>query len=96
MYLGSYTFTGDPAALTDGYDKLRAGFPPDAILFHAAVVVDNGLLVIDACPSKADFEAFSTSPEFAAALDAAGLPRPVVAQYGEVHATVARQDALVA
>ncbi len=86
MYLATYRFDGDPDALIEGYDRLMRTFPVDAILFHAAVVVEGGLLVVDACPSEAELNAFSTSPGFAAALAEAGLPDPVVEPLGAVYA----------
>ena len=85
MYLGSYRFHGDPDELVAAYDRLMAAFPTDSLIFHASVTVDEGLLVIDACPSKADFDAFSTSADFGAAVEQAGLPRPVVEPFGAVH-----------
>ncbi len=96
MYLVSYRFNGDPDKLLAAYDRLMAGFPADAILLHAAVAADDGVLVVDACPSKADFEAFSTSTEFTAAIEQAGLPQPIIERHGHVHAARTANDVLVA
>jgi hypothetical protein len=46
---------------------------------------DDGIVVLDACPSKADFEQFSTSSAFADALASVGLPTPSARPLGPVH-----------
>jgi hypothetical protein len=84
MFLGSYRFAGDPAALLPAYDKLVAAYP-DAVDLHACVIADDGITVYDACPSREVFEGFTAGPEFAAAVADAGLPRPVVTGLGDVH-----------
>jgi len=91
MYLSSYTFTGDPADLTARFDRLLPQFR-DELVFHVAVVTADGLVTYDGCPDRATAEAFSTSPEWAAALASVGLPTPAVAGLGEVHFALARQS----
>jgi len=86
MFLGAYTFDGDPAELVPAYDRLLASFPAGALPLHVCVTRDDGITVFDACPSRAVFAAFSTGPEFAGAIAAAGLPSPRVEQLGDVHA----------
>jgi len=85
MHLGTYRFEGDPDDLLAGYDRMLAGFPTDTLLVHLCVRRPDGITIIDTCPSAADFRSFSTSPEFHAALDAAGLPTPEIDSMGEVH-----------
>ena len=85
MFLGRYDFDGSPTDLLAAYDRLMAAFPPEMIQLHMCVVRDDGITVFDACPSRADFAGFSASPEFAGALQAAGLPRPRVEQLGDIH-----------
>jgi hypothetical protein len=85
MFLGVYHFDGEADDLLARYDALMADFPPDAILLHACVVRDGGISVYDACPSAEVFAAFSTGPDFAAAVAAVGLPVPRVDHLGQVH-----------
>lgn len=85
MYLSTYRFSGDPAALVTAYDRLQAGFEPGSWDLRACIRQDGGIVVVDACPNRAEFEAFSVSPQFRAALAAAGLPQPRVEPIGEVH-----------
>ena len=91
MYLGTYRFTGDPDELLVGYDRMMASFPPELLLVHLCVRGVDGITIIDTCPDEATFRSFSTSAEFRGALEAAGLPEPVIDRVGDVH--VARTPA---
>src|SRR3954451_3062274 len=88
MYLGAYDFKGDVDELVSAYDHLVAGFPPGMVMLQVCVRHDDGITVLDACPSRDDFRAFSTSDTFGGALRAVGLPDPTIREVGEVHATV--------
>lgn len=94
MFLGSYTFAGDPAELLPAYDRLAASFPDGSLLWHTCVVRPDGITVYDACPDEAVFAAFSSDPAVLAAMGAAGLPEPVVERLGPVHRVRAHADAL--
>jgi len=85
MHLGTYRFEGDPDDLLVRYDRMLAGFPVDELLVHVCVRRTDGITIIDTCPTEADFRAFSTSAEFRGALDAVGLPSPVIESVGAVH-----------
>ena len=86
MYLGTYDFDGDPEDLVARYDQLVGMFPEGVVMLNVCVRRADGITVIDTCPSEADFRGFSTSAEFAGALEAVGLPTPRVQAQGEVHA----------
>jgi hypothetical protein len=90
MFFGAYHFDGSPAELIPAYERLMASFPPESLDLHVCVVRDGGLTVFDACPSAAVFAGFSSGPEFAGAICAAGLPAPRVEPIGDVHATRVR------
>jgi hypothetical protein len=85
MFMGSYDYRGDTAALLEAYDRLVEAMPSDGLMFHACVATDGGIRIYDCCPSQEIFAAFSSSPELRAAMSAAGLPAPTVHQLGEVH-----------
>jgi hypothetical protein len=91
MYLGTYTFRGDPDALVPAYDRLRATFPPSALELHVCVIGEDAITVLDACPDRATHEAFSRGPELAAALAGAGLPTPDIRGLGDVHVAHLRE-----
>ena len=85
MYLGSYEFAGDAGELLAAYDRLVASFPPGVVQLNLCIAAEHGVTVFDACPSRADFDGFSSSAEFRGALAQAGLPDPKVQPLGEVH-----------
>jgi len=85
MYLGSYRFEGDPDQLITRYEQLMTTYPVEALLFHVCVRTADGIEVLDACPTQSDFRAFAAGPEFHAALDAVGLPRPKSVEIGTIH-----------
>lgn len=89
MYFSTYSFTGDSTDLAERFDRLLAGFPQDELILNVAVRTDTGLTVYDTCPDRAAFEGFSTGEEFAAALQANGLPTPVITPVGEIHRVIA-------
>ena len=91
MFLGAYHFDGSVEELLPAYERLAASYPPDSLDLHVCVVRDGGLTVFDACPSSAVFAEFSASPEFGAAVRAAGLPSPRVEALGDVHTARLRQ-----
>ncbi len=85
MFLSAYHFDGEPAALAAAHDRLFAQFPPESLDLHVCVLIDGGITVFDACPSREVFASFSGSAEFGQALAAAGLPQPRLEPLGEVH-----------
>jgi hypothetical protein len=78
MHLGIYRFEGDPGDLLPGYDRLVQMIPAGNIAWHLCAVEDDGIVVYDTCPTEEAFVAFSTSPQFRDAIDAAGLPQPSI------------------
>ena len=85
MFLSACHFDGDPAALAAAHDRLYQRLPPESLGLHVCVLGEDGITVLDACPSREDFAAFSQSAEFRQALAEAGLPQPRLEPLGEVH-----------
>ncbi len=83
MFLATYEFKGEPDGLLAAYERLAAMFG-DADL-QICARTDDGIVVLDACPSRATFEQFSRSREFADALASVGLPTPTARPLGLVH-----------
>jgi hypothetical protein len=92
MYVATYTFTGEPTDLATRFDALLAEFPPDEVILQLCVVGEGGLTVVDTCPDRETFTSFSSSPEFAGALQRHGLPTPTVVALGDLHSTRIRED----
>ncbi len=59
--------------------------PEGNVSWHLCAVEPGGIVIYDTCPSEEVFVGFSTGPEFAGVLQAAGLPAPSVVGY-PVHA----------
>ena len=93
MFLGAYHFHGDPAALAAAHDRLYQRFPPESLDLHVCVLVEGGITVFNACPSREVFAGFSQSAEFREALAEAGLPQPQPEPLGEVHDVRVRDGA---
>jgi hypothetical protein len=91
MFLGSFRLDGDPQALLSGYERLMETYPPDSLDLHVCVQRADGITIYDACPTRADFDAFTTSSEFRTALAAAGLPEPRIDALGEVYTARLRE-----
>jgi hypothetical protein len=87
-YLGCYHFTGDTGQLLAAYDRLRTRYPDATLDLHVCVVRADGITVIDTCPDRETFTAFSYGPDFAASLAQAGLPEPAVEPLGDMYAVV--------
>jgi hypothetical protein len=93
MFLGAYHFDGLPANLVSSYDQLMESFPSESLELHVCVIKEGGISVFDACPSREEFDQFSHSDEFRAAVAASGLPIPRVEPLGEVHTARIREAA---
>jgi hypothetical protein len=92
MFLGSYRFSGDPDVLLAAYARLRTDLPEEDIVLHLCLRRDDGITVLDACPSREELEAFAAGPELAAALAAVGLPTPDFRVLGEIHTAILRES----
>jgi hypothetical protein len=90
MHLGIYEFGGDPDELLPAYDRLMETIPPGNVSWHLCAVRDDGIMILDTCPSEAVFQSFSTNPAFHEAIENAGLPGPKITGLA-VHAARASQ-----
>lgn len=91
MFLTSYTFDGDLTELLPAYDRLQANFGLETLDLHICTSSSTGIVVLDACPSAEVAAAFSSSPEFGAAVAHAGLPTPRVTLLGDVRVAHVRE-----
>jgi hypothetical protein len=91
MHLGIYEFTGNPDDLLPAYDRLMETIPPGNVSWHLCAVRDDGIMILDTCPSEALFQSFSENPAFHEAIAASGLPEPRITGL-PVHAARATQS----
>ena len=94
MFLSAYHVDGDPTALAAAHERLGAAYPPEALAWHACVVGEHSIVVLDGCPSRAEFTVFSQSPEFRTALAEAGLPTQRIVPLGEVRSMTVAAEAV--
>lgn len=74
MYLGMYTFRGNPAELLAGHARMLALLPEGQLDLHLCVETEDGIAVLDSCPSREVFDRFSSGRSFQELVAAAGLP----------------------
>jgi hypothetical protein len=76
VHASIWTFAGDPCELARRYDALAAELPPDAMRLHLCLLDPAGLVLVDTCPSRAAFAAFSGGEAFRLLRRRHGLPDP--------------------
>jgi hypothetical protein len=86
VHASIWTFAGDPRVLAQRYDALATDVPPDAMRLHLCLRTPSGLLLVDTCPDRETFVAFSTSEGFRALRRRHGLPEPAQLEDYPVHA----------
>lgn len=86
MHASIWTFAGDPHVLGRRYDATAADIPPAALRLHLCLLTPSGLLLVDTCPDREAFVAFSTGEGFRTLRRRHGLPEPARLEDYPVHA----------
>jgi hypothetical protein len=86
MHGSIWRFAGDPDELLRGYDAMVAEIPPANMRVHLCLRAADGIVLVDTCPSREVFEAFSASEEFRGLRLRHGLPDPEQLDDFPVHA----------
>jgi hypothetical protein len=76
MHASISRFPGDPDDLARRYDAMLAEVPHEGMLLHLCLRTPDGLVVVDTCPTRSDFEAFHGGEPFRACWPGAGCPSP--------------------
>lgn len=74
MHASIWRFGGDPAELLSRYHAMLADIPAANMRLHLCLRAEAGIIVVDTCPSREAFAAF-TGP-FAELRRRHGLPEP--------------------
>jgi hypothetical protein len=74
MHASIWRFPGDPDDLLPRYDAMVAEIPPTTMRLHLCLRAADGIVLVDTCPSRDVFEAFSAGAEFRALRERHGLP----------------------
>ena len=69
-----WKFEGDPADLLPRYDAMLAEIPSANMRLHLCLRAEDGIVIVDTCPSREAFLEFTESETFRAMLARHGLP----------------------
>ena len=76
MHASIWKFAGDPDDLLARYDALMSEVGAGSMLLHVCLRAGDGILMIDAAPSREAFAALVASDAFRALRERHGLPEP--------------------
>jgi hypothetical protein len=93
MYASIWWLEGDPDELARSYDAMIADIPHANMRLHLCLRADDGIVLVDTCPSREAFDAFANGP-FRALRDRHGLPEPKRLDGFPVHAAFAGGERL--
>jgi hypothetical protein len=86
MHASIWKFSGDPDELASRYDAMVAEIPAENMKLHLCLRAGDGIVLVDTCPSREVFVAFSSAPEFRDLRAKHGLPEPESVNDFPVHA----------
>ncbi len=76
MHASIWRFGGDPDDLARRYEAMLAEMPTANMRLHLCLRGDDGIVLVDTCPSRAAFEAFAADDRIRALFRRHGLPDP--------------------
>jgi hypothetical protein len=76
MHASIWRFKGDPDDLVARYEAMLAEMGEANMQLQLCLRTDDGMLLVDTCPSREVFESFAASPDFAALRARHGMPDP--------------------
>ena len=94
MHASIWKFSGDPDVLLERYDAMLAELGAGNLRLHLCLRADDGILMVDAAPSKAAFEALAGGDAFRELRERHRLPEPVAVDDYAVHLAYAGGSAL--
>ena len=85
MHASLWRFRGDPDELLASYEAMLSEIPSENMRLHLCVRADDGLIVVDTCPSREVFDDFA-SGTMRELSRRHGLPEPEQLEDHPVHA----------
>ena len=76
MHASIWKFDGDPDELLRRYDAMLEEIPRARMCLHICLHAADGIVLIDTCPTKDDFESFADGDDFRAQRERHGFPEP--------------------
>ena len=86
MHASIWKLAGDPEELLARYDAMVAEIPSANMRLHLCLRADDGIVLVDTCPSQEVFEAFAAGDEFRSLRARHGVPDPERLEDFPVHA----------
>ena len=85
MHASIWRFRGDPDELVRAYESMVTEIPAASMRLHLCLSAPDGIVLVDTCPSREVFEAFSEGDSFRALRHRHGLPEPEHVEGFPVH-----------
>jgi hypothetical protein len=85
MHASIWKFGGDPDELLTRYDAMMSDIGVGNLRLHICLRADDGILMLDAAPSREAFETFAAGAAFRELRERHGLPEPVQVDDFPVH-----------
>jgi hypothetical protein len=85
VHASIWRFRGDPDDLLPRYDAMLAEIPAANMKLHVCLRADDGIVLVDTCPSKQVFEEFFAGEGFRSLRERHGLPEPEALEDFPVH-----------
>lgn len=76
MHASIWTFRGDPEELLRSYDAMLAEIPRANRRLHLCLRAREGMIFVDTCPTKENFEAFARGDTFRLLRAGPACPNP--------------------
>lgn len=86
MHASTWHFAGDPDDLLVRYGAMVDEIPDEQFVLHVCLRTDDGILIVDTCPSEATYRSFVASDWFNDLLARHGMGRPELRDYPVVRA----------
>ena len=85
MHASIWRFSGDPDDLIRRYEAMVAEIPAASMRLHLCLRDEDGIVLVDTCPSKEAFDSFFAGEGFRALRERHGLPEPTSVEDFPVH-----------
>jgi hypothetical protein len=85
VHASIWRFSGDPDELLLRYEAMIAEIPAENMRLHLCLRADDGIVLVDTCPSKEVFDAFFAGAGFRSLRERHGLSEPTTLEDHPVH-----------
>jgi hypothetical protein len=94
VHAAIWKFSGDPDDLLARYDAMMGEIGAANMRLHVCLRAEDGIVMLDTCPSEQAFEAFASSDAFRELRERHGLPEPAQVDSYPVHLAYACGQAI--